>query len=111
MRAAERALGRLDGVRGVEANTGTRRVHVTPSGDRAIDFAAIAPALWREGIRALRVEFLAAGTVEPGPQFRIAGWPRAFPVDEDARGDDPSGLVRAEVRIVDGATRVRLLAR
>jgi hypothetical protein len=111
VRGAEGALGRLEGVREVEANTGTRRVRVTPAADRTLDFAAIAPALWREGIRALRVEILAAGTLEPGPRFRISGWPRSFPVDGEAPVGGSAGLVRAEVRVVDGAPRVRLLSR
>lgn len=105
---AERALGRLEGVRSVEAVIGSLRVQVTPERDRTLDFAAIPPAVAEgAGLNVRRIQILADGRVEPGPRFRIDGWPDAFPLD----GDLPDGpaRIRAEVRVGDGGPTLRLL--
>jgi len=109
VRGAERALGRLEGVHAIDAPVGALQIRILPATDRVLDFAAIRPALWREGIRARGITLVAEGGFE-GKSFRIRGWPSAFPVDGDLPPvRDPT--VRADV-IVDGAsTRLRLPGR
>ncbi len=104
MQGAKRALGRLDGVRRVEAVPGTLRVRIVPSGDRTLDLAAIGPLLWDQGIRALEIRIVAVGAREGG-RFRIRGWPEAWPIEGEPRGD----VLHAAVTFVDGAPRLRVL--
>ena len=109
MTRAERALRRLDGVANVTAVLGDLQVTVTPRKDRTLDLLAIKPVLWRGGLRALRLRLTADGTVEPGPRFRIAGWPESYALD----GDLPEGPARIRARVYtdDGAPVLRVLDR
>jgi hypothetical protein len=104
------ALGRLEGVREVEARPGTLRVYITPAEGRTVDLAAIEPALRREGIRPVWMRIHAEGRMEPGPRFRITGWPVAYPA-EGARVPEGNIRVRAQVQIEAGAIRLRILER
>jgi hypothetical protein len=109
VQGVESALGRLDGVQHVEAVLGTLRVHITPAKDRVLHFAAVPEALLSVATVMERMEILADGRVEDG-RFRIEGWPEAYPIE--GAGPSPGiQLVRAEVRIVDGAPRLRALPR
>jgi len=107
----KRALGRLDGVRHIEAVPGTLRVTITPANDRVLELAAIAPVLWGEGIRVLAMRIVAEGTVESegeGWRFRIRGWPEAWPVEGKVPAEGEAAI-RATVEIADGASRLRIL--
>jgi len=55
-------------------------------------------------VRVRRINIVADGFVEPGPRFRIAGWPEAFPLD----GNLAPGRtrLRAVVRVDQGAIRL-----
>ncbi len=113
MRGAERALGRLEGVQSIDAPIGSLRIGIVPARDRVLDFAAIRPALWRQGIRTRGITIVAKGTVEGGAgggTFRIRGWPSAFPL----RGDLPASgaaTVRADVGVDGGRTVLHLASR
>jgi len=104
------AVGRLDGVRHVEVELGTRLVRITPARDRTLDLAALAPAVRKGGARAVRMRIVAAGAVEPGPGFRIAGWPVAYAIDGEAPPEGPCSI-RATVHITGGTPRLRLVGR
>jgi len=113
VRGAERALGRLEGVHEIDAPIGSLRIGIVPAEDRVLDFAAIRPALWKEGIRTRGIAILAEGSVEGGAgggTFRIRGWPSAFPV----RGDVPApgvATMRADVSVEEGRTVLRITGR
>jgi len=102
------AVGRLDGVRHVEVELGTRLVRITAARDRTLDLGALAPAVRTGGARVVRMRIVAAGAVEPGPAFRIAGWPVSYAIDGEAPPEGPCSI-RATVHISDGAPRLRLV--
>ncbi len=104
------AVGRLDGVRHVEVELGTRLVRITPARDRTLDLTAIAPAVRAGGARVVRMRIVAAGAVEPGPSFRIAGWPVSYAIDGDAPPEGPCSI-RANVHIDGGTPRLSVLER
>lgn len=105
MEGAERAPGRLEGVRKVEAIVGGFQVVVTPRPDRTLDLAAIRPELMKVGVRTRRLRLLADGTAE-GNRFRIRGWPEAYPLEGFDLPTSEARL-RAAVRIENGRPTLR----
>lgn len=101
------AVGRLDGVQHVEVELGTKLAYITPMRDRTIDLAALGPAVRAGSARIVRMRIVAEGIVEPGPRFRIAGWPLAFEIDDDDLPLGPSSI-RASVHFVDGVPRLNV---
>jgi len=89
-------------------------VAITPKDDETLDFAALRPALWSEGLRAGRIRIVADGRVESDGssprRFRIAGWPAAFPIAGDAPEEGPA-RIRADVELTSGEPRLRILSR
>jgi hypothetical protein len=98
VQGAERALGRLDGVRDVEAIVGSLKVRIVPAPDRTLDFARLKPTLWSVGIRAQKIQIVADGSIESPGTFRIRGWPDAYPVKGLGPDQRPTRL-RAAVNI------------